>query len=136
MDSIEAVLVIFVIGISLFLVGIQRYNKRRRLLRTGVHVEGKIFQIINTGNSESTTYYPVIRFETIKKEEVTEKYKRGGNRWTYKEGETVNIIYDALNPGHFLLDDPRAKTGSKAFIWGGILLVLISAGLLWMGLRV
>lgn len=135
MESIETVMVLFVVGLALFLFGWVKYRERRRLLRTGIRAKGVVFQVINNGNSSSTTYYPVVRFLTAANDWVTEKYRTGGNRWTYKEGDTVNVVYDPLNPGRFILDDTRLKNTAPGFIFGGVLLIIISVGLLVLGLR-
>lgn len=135
MESIETVMVLFVIGLAALLIGIVRSSEKRRILSKGIRVDGVILQVINDGNSTSPTYYPVVKFYTEQDEQVTEKYKLWGNKWTYKEGEQVKVIYDQLNPGKFLLDDPRSKVLSPVFIYGGILLILVSIGLLVLGLR-
>ncbi|RKR83601.1 uncharacterized protein DUF3592 [Mucilaginibacter gracilis] len=135
MESVETVMVLFVIGFAALLIGFARSNEKRKLLRNGIRVNGIIFQIINDGKSSSPTYYAVVRFFTEQHDRVTEKYKIGGNKWTYKEGEDVKVIYDPQNPGRFLLDDIRSKALSPVFIYGGIFLILVSVGLLVLGLR-
>jgi hypothetical protein len=128
-------MVLFVIGLAILLIGIARSNEKRRLLRSGIRVNGTVFQVVNDGHSNSTTYYPVVRFLTKEKDWVTERYKIGANQWSYKEGQDVKVIYDPLNPGKFLLDDVRSKALSPVFIYGGALLIVIAIGLLVLGLR-
>jgi hypothetical protein len=135
MESIETVMVLFVMGLAALLIGIARSSDKRRLLNKGIRVDGIVFQIIHDGNSTSPTYYPVVRFVTEDNDQVTEKYKIGGNKYLYKEGDSVRVIYDAQNPGKFLLDDVRSKALSPVFIYGGALLILVSVGLLFLGLR-
>jgi hypothetical protein len=135
MESIETVMVLFVIGLAAMLVGIYRSTEKRRLLNQGIRVDGVVFQLIHDGNSISPTYFPVIRFTTEQNDLVTEKYKIGGNKYIYKEGEQVRVIYDALNPARFLLDDTRSKALSPVLIYGGLALILASIGLLLLGLR-
>ena len=135
MESIETVMVLFVLGLAALLIGIARSTDKRRLLNKGIRVNGTVFQIIHDGNSTSPTYYPVVRFLTEGDDQVTEKYKNGGNKYLYKEGDKVKVIYDAQNPARFLLDDVRSKALSPVFIYGGALLILLSVGLLVLGLR-
>ncbi|EHQ24531.1 DUF3592 domain-containing protein [Mucilaginibacter paludis] len=135
MESIETVLVLFAIGFGVLLIGILKRNERRSLLRSGIRAEGVIVQVINNGYSRSTIYYPVVRFLTADDDWVTETYGVGGNKWSYKEGEAVKVIYDPLNPGRFLVDDVRSKPTSPMFISVGTVLILVSIGLLILGLR-
>lgn len=135
MESIETVLVLFAIGFGVLLIGVLKRNERRSLLRSGVRVDGVIVQVINNGYNRSTIYYPVVRFLTEEEDSVTETYGVGGNKWSYKEGETVKVIYDPLNPGRFLLDDVRSKPTSPMFISIGAVLIMVSIGLLILGLR-
>ena len=133
MESIETVIVLFIAGLAILLIGIYRYGQRVQLLKTGVRVGGFVFQVINNGNGNY--YYPVVRFVTNSNDTVTEKYKVTANQWSYKEGQNVQIIYDPLNPGHFIVDDGLGKTVGPGFIWGGITLIVVSIGLLILGLR-
>ena len=128
-------MLLFVVGLAALLFGIFRSSEKRRLLRNGIRTDGIIMQLINDGLSKSPTYYPVIKFITEKDDQVIEKYKVGVNRYMYKEGEEVRVIYDPLNPARFLLDDVRSKALSPVFIYGGILLIMLSIGILVMGLR-
>ncbi len=135
MESIEVVMVLFVIGFASMLFGIWRSSEKRRLLNKGIRVDGKIIQIIHDGSSTSPTYFPVVRFYTELNQPVTEKYRIGGNKYIYKEGEEIKVIYDPVNPARFLLDDMRSKALSPVFIYGGVLVMLVSVGLLVLGLR-
>jgi len=135
MESIETIMVLFVIGLAALLFGIVRSREKLRILRKGIKVDGVILQVINDGHSTSPTYYPVVKFYTEQNQPVTERYRIWGNKWTYREGEDVKVIYDPQNPGKFLLDEPRSKVLSPVFIYGGVLLILLSIGLLILGLR-
>jgi type II secretory pathway pseudopilin PulG len=135
MESIEVVIVLFIIGLAALLFGMVRSSEKRRLLNEGIRVDGVILQLINDGNSTSPTYFPVVKFKTEQNDWVTERYKIGGNKYLYKEGDAVRVIYDPLNPGRFLLDDTRSKALSPVLIYGGVALILVSIGLLVLGLR-
>lgn len=135
MESIETVMVLFIIGLGALLFGIARSMDKRKLLQKGTRVDGSVLQIIHDGHSISPTYYPVVRFTTADNNLVTEKYKFGGNKCLYKEGDNVQVIYDPTNPERFILGDARSKALSPVFIYGGTLLILISVGLLFLGLR-
>jgi hypothetical protein len=133
MESIETVIVLFIAGLTILLIGIYKNTQLVQLRKTGIRVEGIIFQVINSGGGDS--YFPVVRFTTNANDTVTQKYKISTNWWSYKEGQNVQVIYDPINPGNFIIDDGLGKTVGPGFVWGGIALIIISVGLLILGLR-
>ena len=119
-------LILVVGGAFLTIFGIGKLNEREKLIKSGVKVEGVVFDIepsLGTG-VHSTTYYPVIRFVTADKQWITEKYNIGSNPSSYSIGDKVTVIYDTADYKHFLVDNTQTKLLGPAFITVGTLLIL------------
>ena len=115
-------------GAFLTVFGIGKLNERGKLIKSGVKVEGVVFDIETSwgtgSDSRSTTYYPIIRFVTTDKEWITEKYDIGSNPSVYSVGDKVTVIYDITDYKHFLIDNTQTKLLGPALIAVGTLLIL------------
>jgi hypothetical protein len=110
---------LLVIGVGLVFT-VSGYKKKKiinRLRQSGIKVDGVVFSLeydasspdSNDYDNQSGMYYPVIRYLTIEKEWVTEKYMFGSYPSKYKEGDTVPVIYDRKNIKEFVIDDNSSK---------------------------
>lgn len=96
-------LVIF-LGSMAFLFGtiaFVSYNNSAGLLLAGGTASGTVVKLELTSSGVSNTrriYHPVIRFRTQKGEDVEEMSKFGSSPPEFKEGETVEILYEKTNP--------------------------------------
>jgi hypothetical protein len=115
-------------GTFLAVFGIGKLNEREKLIKSGIKVEGIVFDIEtvwDTGSDvRSTTYYPVIRFVTTDKEWITEKYNVGSNPSVYSVGDKVKVIYDRADCKHFMINNTQTKLLGPALIAVGTLLIL------------
>lgn len=106
--------------------GAGKLNERRKLLKTGVRVEGIVFRIEyeRSIDNKGGTYYPVIRFVTAEKEWVTEQYGIGSSPSAYNEGDKVNVVYDTADIKHFIIDNWQTKLLGPALVIIGVLLII------------
>ncbi|MDB4918953.1 DUF3592 domain-containing protein [Mucilaginibacter sp.] len=115
-------------GAFLTVFGIGKLNEREKLIKSGVKVEGVVFDIETswgTGSgARSTMYYPIIRFVTADKEWITEKYDIGSSPAAYKVGDKVNVIYDKADYKHFMIDDMKSALLGPIFIGIGATLII------------
>jgi hypothetical protein len=111
-------------GAFLTVLGVWKINERRKLLKIGIKVEGVVFKIEEEQDKRGISYYPVIRYVTLEKEWITKKYNTGTNPPAYKEGDTVNVIYDPIDKEHFIVDNLSGKiTGLMLGLFGILLIV-------------
>jgi hypothetical protein len=108
-------------GAFLMVLGIGKMSGRRKLLKSGIRVEGRV--IDNHFSVSSQIYYPVIRYVTLEKDWVTKKYDIGSSLPAFKEGETVKVIYSPDNHEQFMLDNRHSKLLAPALIIVGIALI-------------
>lgn len=112
------------IGVAFIYAGVLQRRKRGRLLGNGIKVEGVVFELADGGSTRNSTfYYPVIRFLTMEKEWVAQKYDIGGSSNVYHIGDKVKVIYDPENPTNFTIDDTRAKVAGPLFKVIGIIIL-------------
>ncbi|MFC0517822.1 DUF3592 domain-containing protein [Mucilaginibacter angelicae] len=120
-------LVLGVIGAVLTLVGAIMYDRRKKLMKTGIQVEGIVFSIEHevSSNDSMGLYYPVIRYLTLQNEWITKKYDIGiSGSSAYKEGDSVVVIYDPNENSVFTLNDTTSKIIPLVFLLiGGAMLV-------------
>ncbi|SDD48110.1 Protein of unknown function [Mucilaginibacter pineti] len=112
-------------GAFLAVLGAGKFNERRKLIKTGVKVNGVVFRIEESTDDEtnSSMYYPVIRYLTEDKEWITETYKLGSRPSVYKEGDSVSVIYDPANYKHFIIDNTFTKFLAPVLFIIGVLLI-------------
>jgi hypothetical protein len=108
-------------GVFLTVLGIGKMRGRRKLLKNGIRVEGRVIE--NHFSVSGQIYYPVIRYVTLEKDWVTKKYDIGSSPPAFKEGETVKVIYSPDNHEQFMLDNWHSKLFAPALIIVGIALI-------------
>jgi len=99
-------------GTFLIVWGIGKINERRKLLKSGIKVDGVVFRLeerLSSGKNRMLLYYPVIRYVTLDKNWITEEYGFGSKPSVYKEGDIVKIIYDPADYKHFIIDNFLSK---------------------------
>lgn len=114
---------ILIAGGAFFAVwGFGKMTERRKLLKTGVRVEGTVIE--NDYSVSGGTYYPVVRYVMLEKEWVTKKYDIGSRPPAFKEGETVKVIYSPDNHEQFMIDNWHSKFFAPVFIAVGMVLIV------------
>ena len=90
------------LGIVLILVGVMQRNKKKKLLKDGVQVEGEVFDVLGDSSKDSSGR-PVIRFVTKEQVLITEQYKISIP--FSKKGQKVILVYNADNPKEFIVKE-------------------------------
>ncbi|AYL94999.1 DUF3592 domain-containing protein [Mucilaginibacter celer] len=125
-DPAISALITGVIGAAVTIMGAILRDRRLRLLKTGIKVEGTVFSIeyepYSRGNGGQ--YYPVIRYVTNTGEWITKKHTLGSNPSAFTEGESVTVFYDPEKPSTFILNDKL----SKIVPWGVLILGIVLIG--------
>jgi hypothetical protein len=106
--------------------------KRNRLLTSGSRVQGVITEILSKGVE---SYEAEIVFETDKREVVFVNQYLIGNRWDYKVGQTVEIIYNPINAQKFIWDEGPYKPNVSNAVYAGAVCLMVSVIVLMTMLR-
>ncbi|CAN5181519.1 hypothetical protein BH09BAC6_BH09BAC6_02840 [soil metagenome] len=130
MNFTHAQFILLGFGIVFTVFGIVKYRVREKLFKRGIRVKGLIVEIEAVVDSTiNTSYYPVVQFNTLENESLRERYNLGFNPSAYKQGDTVNIIYNTENPKQFIIDDKDTRVIGPVLI--GIGLAIIAGVLIY-----
>jgi hypothetical protein len=118
-------LILLAVGAFLTIWGMAKMNERRKLLKTGIRVQGVVFRLDESWDSEGRTlYHPVIRFVTLEQEWITKKLEIGTRPSLYREGEDVKVIYDPTDNERFIIDNLSGKITGLLIAVAGILIII------------
>jgi hypothetical protein len=122
----------FLSGLIVFIIGNYKRNQYKKLMTTGVKVEGTVVDIIESQSSStqsnSVIYHPVISYKTLDGEVENRKYGIGTNPCPYKIDDKVKVIYDPADIRTFIMDDKITKfAGPFIMIAGGIIFLVMLA---------
>lgn len=105
--------------------GYGKYVERKKLLATGLKAEGTVIELRSGGSRQGNTVYtPVIKFETLNKEWITKEYGFGSSTSKYRVGDSVDVIYEAGDPNHFIIDNRQNELLGPVLIGVGVILIV------------
>lgn len=114
------------LGAIFTVVGAVLHDRSKKLRKTGIKVEGIVFNIEHevSSNDSMGLYYPVIRYVTLQGEWITKRYNIGSRPSSYSEGDTVTVIYDPDDTSAFMLNDSVSKIAPFAGIILGLIMII------------
>ncbi|MCS3557630.1 MULTISPECIES: DUF3592 domain-containing protein [unclassified Sphingobacterium] len=103
--NVDFTTIVFVLFISTVIVYVlvSRTQQKRRLEKNGLRTEGIIVDLDFDHWSRISVYYPVVRYQTLDKENVRRKYSVGNYPASYEIGEKVIVIYNKDDTDDFIL---------------------------------
>lgn len=110
-------------GVFLAVFGYGKQAERKKLLSTGIRIEGTVIEIKRSSGSDDVGT-PVIKFETLNKEWITKEYGISSSTVRYKIGDSVDVIYDAADAKHFIIDNKPTQWLGPVFISVGLALIV------------
>ena len=116
-------LVAFLLGGAVLLLAQHQYRHQVRLEREGVVVTGTVCRL----EYEGKVFYPVVRFQTHQREQITGRHRVGTNPASYRLGQVVAIRYHPADPHDFAIIAGR----QALLVWGmaAMGVVLIAYGI-------
>jgi len=100
--------VMMLLSLALFSGGLYLGNKQYQMELVGVLAEGAVIRLesVNNPSSEgnSTTYYPVVRFEDKQGHTMTFQDRVGASYPMNKQGDIVTVLYDPQYPDKAMID--------------------------------
>jgi Co/Zn/Cd efflux system component len=110
--SITIILILSITGAALiFFLAWYAIKERKRIKETGVSVEGLVLNVENEYNAETSraTHILHIQYTTAEGEVIKGTYRDIFYPSTYKESDTLTIVYDVKNANKFILANMRKK---------------------------
>jgi hypothetical protein len=105
------------------------YHDHKKLIKRGIQVQGTVIGIESERSNKDSTVinYAVIRYQTLQNEFITKQHNIGiSSNYSYKEGDSVNVIYDPDDNSLFTLNDASSKNTPLSFILFGLALLVAS----------
>lgn len=125
-------------GAAFCAVGVHRYRAGRTFMASAHRVAGVVAGIHRVERTDTSEFFPVLRFRTLEGAEVeTVGQTRGGSfELNRLKGREVAVFYDPRNPRAARMDTSsgRGTAGSVGMVAFGFFLVLLGAGLLFASL--
>ena len=99
------------LGLVLLVGALVAYSSTKNFLTTAVIAEGTVIQLVRSTSSDSTTYRPVVEFNTQSGTRIEFTSSSGSNPPSYSQGETVEVLYQESSPN-------QAKINGFFSLWG------------------
>lgn len=121
------------IGAAILVGAFFSYQNTATFLDEASEVPGTVTDLIYSRSSDSSSYYPVVEFETARGQLVEFQSSSGSNPASYSVGETVSVLYKPSEPesarinGFFSLWGVSVILGilGGAFFLVGVLMILV-----------
>jgi hypothetical protein len=115
---------LILISITLIYVAIRILLIRKKIKKTGIEVEGVIFDTELFSNpGASSISFPIVRFVTEDKLWITKASGIGVIPGTYKKGKKIKIVYEKALPENFYIKDWMTDSIPVIMIIGGAFLI-------------
>jgi hypothetical protein len=102
-------------------------RKRSYLRKNGVPADGTVIRLEQNNSRKTSSYFPVIRFVTLKQEVIIERHHVGSYPPDFHTGQQVQILYDPAAPKQFIIGS--GASDRDAYILGIIGLLIIGGTL-------
>lgn len=105
-------------GVGMLVAALALYDSSSAFIDRSVETTGTVERLVlsYSKQDDSTTYYPVVGFQTPDRQNYTFRSNYGSNPPSYSEGESVPVLYDPASP-----QDARIK--SFFSLWGGAVIL-------------
>jgi len=115
------------ISLGLMAGGVYLSRDMTDFLAKGVSAPGKVVRVEGVSGTDSTTYYPVVRFAPESGKVAEFRDRVGSNPAIYQAGDTVRILYDPARPQKAMIDRGLWNwSASFGCLLGGVLLLLMA----------
>jgi hypothetical protein len=98
--------------------GITIVRKYKKLKQSGIRVNGEIVDILEgpQNNNGTKNYIPVVKFTTTADETLTVQMGFAADKYAYRIGQSIPVIYDPENPKQFMVNDARSNIIAPIFL--------------------
>ena len=87
-----------IVGVLLLVGALLLWNHSRQFVASAHTAQGTVVELIESRDSDGSTYKPVVRFTAVDGREVTYTESFSGNPPPYEVGETVEVLFNTDKP--------------------------------------
>lgn len=130
----------FFIGLGMLVVAMFWLVRQRHFVATASRAHGTVVELeryhSSSSDGDSTTWAPVVTFNTPDGTAHTFVERSSSNPPAYRRGEQVGVFYAADNPGSAVVDGWFSLWGGMSIVGAlGVIFTLVGVGLILMGRR-
>lgn len=107
-----------VVGLALLIGGLFVYKNSSEFLLSAVSTQGTVVGLVQNRNSDSVSYYPVVKFIAGDGQAIEFTSSAGGNASAHPVGSRVEVVYSPR-------DVTEVKIKSFFALWGGALVMVL-----------
>ncbi|WNO07766.1 DUF3592 domain-containing protein [Teredinibacter sp. KSP-S5-2] len=135
MKTIVVIKYIFtLVGLGLLLGAFFVYKNTQDFMRDSLAAEGVVVDLVRSRSSDSTTYRPVVQFETRDGTLVEFTSSMGSNPPSYSRGEVVQVLYQSSSPEQAKINGFFSLWGAAVILGGlGAVFSLVGASIIVFG---
>jgi hypothetical protein len=135
--TITRVSYVFVlIGLAMLGGGIYWASNVKTFVDRAIAVPGTVIDLESSRSSDSTSYFPVVKYKTRSGQERTFRSSSGSNPPGFAVGETVEVLYDEAHPSDAKIRSFFSLWGGPAIVAGmGTVFLLIGGGIVYVRRR-
>lgn len=116
-----------IVGVMLLIGAIFVYKNTSDFLLDAVSAQGTIIDLVQSRNSESVSYHPVVKFIDADGQAVEFTSSTGGSASSYPLGDLVEVLYQPHNV-------KNARVKSFFALWGAaVFMAVLGAGFVFIG---
>ncbi len=129
--------IFLVVGLGMLAAAAYWASRVEQFARAARVAHGTVIKLERSHSGSSSSYYPIVKYQTEGGEEITFRSSFGSNPPSHRVGEAVIVLYDGSDPH-------AARIRSFFSLWGGATIVgaigavftLVGGGLLYARRRV
>lgn len=124
--------IFLVVGLSMFAGAAYWIFHTEQFVRGAKSAQGQVIKLEHSRSSNSTSYYPVVRFRTGSGQEITFRSSFGSNPPSHRVGEAVIVMYSESTPNDARIHSFLSLWLGPTIVGGiGSVFALIAAGILY-----
>jgi len=123
-----------IIGIGMLVGATFLYRSTDLFLTEAIKTEGTVVELVRSQSSDSTTYRPVVQFNSQNDQAVEFVSSTGSNPPSYSKGDKIEVLYHSKDPQNAKINDFFSLWGGPVIFGGmGGVFFLVGVGIILVG---
>ncbi len=106
----STIIILILVSLFVIIIAVNKIITIKKIITDGVYTEGIIYAIEQDGDMRTNILFPTVRYKTSNEDWITKKYSIGTIPYAYKEGKSINIIYNKHKLDEFVIKDKYTYT--------------------------
>ena len=124
--------ILLLAGVGLFVLAGVIAHRQRNMFAGTLRTTGTVVAMFPRHSGGSTSYAPLVRYRTPNGLELDFTSGSASSRPRYQVGQTVPVVYPALNPSQAEIDSWLMRWGETTIVGGFALVFVVGGGILFV----